>query len=384
MNLRRRLRQVRAAWPILATRPRLLPQIGWGVVRGRLLGRHVLRYLELQVNTVCNQRCEGCFAVHARDRTREMLSLDEIADVWRQVRELGGFQGIITGGEPTMRKDLFDVLSALQARQYMFGMTTNTLRIDRPYLRELQRAGLCYLAVSLNALDPAENDRERGSPGHFDHVMDVLGWAKEIRMPAGLSTIFSHYNAAEFERLARFAQEREISISPAFAVSLGRWADRQDVRLTEDDYRKLTEIGDRYPAVRPELINNLSGAVSCPGGTEKVFVTAYGEVTTCQLNPVSFGNVRAESIARIRDRMLEVEAFRRPNPVCVISSDPDYVRDYVEPVARVEQMPVPLAQHPMASRHLPASAIQSQPAAAEPVREPGSERIRLPVLPMSG
>lgn len=314
MKLSAKLHQAWINRHIVLGKPHLIPQILSGIIQARLLGKNVLRYLELQINTECNQRCKSCFASRSVKHGEAPLSLEEIKALYQQLKPMGVFQGNITGGEPLLHAQLFDILEALEAKRNMFAITTNGLLLTRDFVRDLKQAGLVYLAVSLNSLDAADNDEQRGTPGHFDQVMRVIDWAKEANLSIGLSTIFSHLNIPEFEKMARFAQEKGIQICPAFAVSQGRWAGNDDVRLKPNDYDELSRINDKYPALRAELDTNLSGKRTCPGITEKVFVTVYGDVTSCQLNPVSFGNIRDESMDVILRRMRKIKSFTKTAP----------------------------------------------------------------------
>ena len=353
MKLSGRIREFKANAPILLSKPGLYGKMLAGVFRGMVLKQNVLRYLELQINGVCNQTCEGCFAAKAMNPSRDRISVKEIRNVWRELKKLGAIQGIVTGGEPTMREDLFDIFDALEIRKSMFAMTTNGLLLSRKYVRELKRIGLSYLAVSLNSLDAAENDRIRGTPGHFDKVMEVIEWTKAEGLPMGLSTLLSHQNVDEFERMAEFCYGKNIQICPAFAVAQGKWAGNTEVRLTREDYDSLDRINEKYPIVRSELTSNYSGQETCPGGTEKIFVSLYGDVTTCQLNPISFGNIRQEPIRRIWQRILKIDSFKKINPVCVVSSDDTYVSLYIDPISRYKHHPVPIQEHPVMKDRFP-------------------------------
>ncbi len=347
MKIRTYIAQLKNNAPILFSKPSLLVPMGIGIFKGVILKQPVLRYLELQVTTECNQKCESCFASNATIPGRKQLSLNEIKSIWRELKQNGVFQGIITGGEPTVRKDLFDILKILETHKYMFGMTTNAILLTKEYVRDLKRIGLDYLAISLNSMNPIENDRQRGTSGHFEKVMQTIEWAKEYKLPVGLSTVLSHQNFDDFERMAQFCQKNGIQICPAFAVSQGRWTKQDGVRLTADDYIKLRELNERYPAIRSELTTNMSLKNTCPGGTEKLYVSVYGDVTTCQLNPVSFGNVRELPIKNIVDRILQIKSFSQINPSCVVSSDEEYIDKYIGPIADQPYRPVPIDDHPI-------------------------------------
>jgi MoaA/NifB/PqqE/SkfB family radical SAM enzyme len=273
--------------------------------------------------------------------------VEEIRNLYLEVQPLGVFQGNITGGEPTLHPQLFEILEALDARRNMFAITTNGLRLDRKFVLELKQAGLAYLAVSVNSLNAVENDDQRGTPGHLEHAIEVMNWAREADLPVGFSTVLSHQSIPEFERMAHYAHEHGFQLCPAFAVSQGRWTGKDEVRLRPEDYAALKRISARYPSVRSELTTNFCGKDTCPGIREKIFVTVFGEVTSCQLNPVSFGNVRQEPVTTILERMRRLKHFTTVNPICVVSSDKDYVERYIVPTAERDMLPVPIHDHPM-------------------------------------
>lgn len=118
----------------------------------------------------CNQRCVFCW--QGRDwpdapAGRWEADLDRI--VARGVRTL-----TITGGEPTIYRDLPGLVAAASARGLLVHLQTNAIRLgNRAYLGELVDAGLKSLFVSLHSADPETSDRLTGAPG--THARTVAG-----------------------------------------------------------------------------------------------------------------------------------------------------------------------------------------------------------------
>lgn len=117
-------------------------------------------YLRLSITDVCNFRCTYCLPDGYRPDSRaqkSFLSRDEIRRVTRAFAASGTEKVRITGGEPSMRRDLTDIIAAInenpQIRQ--IAMTTNGYRLARDVVR-WRNAGLSALNVSIDSLDPVQ------------------------------------------------------------------------------------------------------------------------------------------------------------------------------------------------------------------------------------
>ena len=84
----------------------------------------------------------------------------------------------------------------------------------------------------------------------------------------------------------------------------------------------------------------------CSAGKEKLAVTCYGSVLGCCLNHISFGNVKEEPLRRIWERAMKFSAFREAPDRCLAAFDEQYRNDFMAPIARMAQSPVPYKDHP--------------------------------------
>ena len=115
-------------------------------------------YLRISVTDRCNLRCEYCMPPGRapRLRRRDILSLEEIAEVVRAAASMGITKLRLTGGEPLVRKNVVGLVRLLAAIESVrdLAMTTNGTLLAR-YARWLAAAGLHRVNVSLDAVDPA-------------------------------------------------------------------------------------------------------------------------------------------------------------------------------------------------------------------------------------
>ncbi len=115
-------------------------------------------YLRLSVIEACNFRCTYCLPNGYKKKPNEaaFLSLSEIQNLVSCFAELGTTKLRLTGGEPTLRPDFLEIAKIVRDTPGIekIALSTNAFKL-KSLLPELQRAGIQYLNISLDSLDPA-------------------------------------------------------------------------------------------------------------------------------------------------------------------------------------------------------------------------------------
>ena len=124
-----------------------------------------------ELTTACNLRCIHCHASGGKPFPNE-LTTDEAKRLLDQLAEVPEFRMMaFTGGEPLVRKDLFEPLAYSQALGFTNTMATNATLIDDDVARRLRRFGLVIAAVSLDGFTAEQHDNVRGISGSFEAAM---------------------------------------------------------------------------------------------------------------------------------------------------------------------------------------------------------------------
>lgn len=212
-------------------------------------GRQVT-YLRLSVTDRCDFRCVYCMAEEMTFLPRgQILSLEELALVGRAFVELGVGKIRLTGGEPLVRKNVLELVRALDALEGLeeLTLTTNGARLAQfaPALRE---AGVRRINISLDSLRP---DRFRALTRTGDLARVLAGI--EAARAAGFeriklnAVILSDRNDDEVLDLVQFARERELDLAFIEEMPLGNIAehDRALSFCSSDSIRERIEA--RYP-----------------------------------------------------------------------------------------------------------------------------------------
>lgn len=170
-----------------------------------------VRYLRLSLTDRCNYRCTYCMPEEGVERLprAELLTLEEIVAVVRAFAAWGVERVRLTGGEPTIRRGLVELVAALAAIPIEVALTTNGARLAE-LAAPLRAAGLGGLTVSLDSLDPDRFARitRRGV------LADVLAGLDAARAagfaPIKLNTVAVRgFNDDELGALALWAWERD-------------------------------------------------------------------------------------------------------------------------------------------------------------------------------
>ena len=293
----------------------------------RLLGgrRRLLRGVEFCVTYQCQLNCAHCLTKSLIDDSRPEMSPAQAVGAIGDLAKLGAVFVNITGGEPLLREDLFDILTpAARDRSLLITLASNGLAIDETIAHRLARAGVAMLALSLDGPDAATHDARRGCEGAFDAVMCATDAAKSVGLECWFTTILTREDAlsGRAQATADLAGELGCTLTVNLAYAVGNWSDRP-AQASPDEERVFAELL-KLPHVRWEGSTNYIRQ-GCPAGTEKLYVTPYGEVMPCATIQRSFGNMLSEPVADIWRRMGQVPWFNGHQKPCLVAQDAEFI-----------------------------------------------------------
>ncbi len=276
----------------------------------------------------CNLKCPHCY-MEAGKKAEKELTTEECIALLDEMQGLGTEMVILTGGEPLLRKDIYDIASEASGRGMWVVMGTNgVLLTERVALRMIE-CGVRGVAISLDSIDPAKHNAFRGGPNAWEHSVRALEVCKAVGLEVLVQTTVMDMNRDEIPRLIDFTRAKGAwSFNLYFLVQTGRGQRMNDLSATATEalLSDLVEAQERY---KPMLVRSkcspqfkriayqkqLGGLESggCMAGTEYCRITPDGDVTPCPYMTVSAGNVREQSFSEIW----------RTSPVLLALRDPE-------------------------------------------------------------
>ncbi len=271
--------------------------------------------LHLEVVAACNLKCSHCFAGEL-PRKEEPLSLGELDGLFAQMAAMGTFRLGLTGGEPLLRKDLFEIIDLALFHGLCPCVTTNGLLITEEIARQFGRRELVWLNVSLDGATAATNDPVRGG-GTFDRVVERLQILRDhCRFTLAFTVLSTNvHEVRAYARLAERVGAGTAVFRPLYPVGIARhhldlmptfrqYSDAlSELESMGDDDLSLNHIDPFSPAARREASGSVGQNHGCGAGNTVCSISVSGEVSPCSfLGAGSYtANVRHRSLRDVWD-----------------------------------------------------------------------------------
>jgi radical SAM protein len=177
-----------------------------------------------EVTRACAFACKHCRAdaQHARDPNE--LTTEEAYQLIDRFAEFGSPILIFTGGDPMMRRDLFDLISYAAQKGLRCSLTpTATALPTVERLQKAKEAGIRRIALSLDAPTPEVHDEFRQVKGSWERTMRILNNAKEVGLSVQVNTTVTTFNVDLLSDMVPFIEQvAAVQWSVFFLVPTGR------------------------------------------------------------------------------------------------------------------------------------------------------------------
>lgn len=313
-----------------------------------------------EITRACALACKHCRAEAIPHRNPLELTTEEGYRLMDQVKELGSPVFVLTGGDPLMRPDFYDLIrygTSIGLR--VSSSPSGTALVKREAMRKAAEAGLRRVSFSLDGASAETHDAFRKVRGSFDWTINGIRYARETGMEVQINTTISRYSVGELEQIARLVEDLGAVLwSLFFLVPVGRgvvgdvvspeehervlrWAWELSgrvpfaVKTTEAPfYRRVAlQMGGELPG--PARVTPRRGDGGTPDGAPMyapdiplpgrfgsygvndargfVFVSHVGEVCPSGFLPLVAGNVREQPLARIYRESQLFRDLRNPD-----------------------------------------------------------------------
>lgn len=306
----------------------------------------------LSVTQRCPCSCYHCSA-DRRPITGEM-DTGELKEVIRQCAEMNTGSIVLTGGEPMVRDDLPELIAHIESCDSTSQVFTSGYFLDRDNVSRLAQAGLSVMFVSIDSPVAEEHDRGRGVQGLFERACEGLRMAAGEGISTGISTFATHESVAGgyAERLLELGERLGVKELTVFDVTpTGKMIEREDLLLTGEEHRRLTDLQEgQFARSGPKIVTmsyvNDTDIIGCFGAKYQLHITHDGYVTPCDFTPLHFGNVREEPLEHIWNRMRAHPEYRKKTVPCRMQ-DPEFRRRYIHKIPKDASLPYPMDRIPM-------------------------------------
>ena len=184
------------------------------------------------------------------------LTTDECLSLIEELHGLGTEMLILTGGEPLLRKDIFDIAAHASRLGIWVVMGTNGVLVDEASVKKMLECGVQGVAISIDSIDPKKHDQFRGGPDAWAHSVRALEVCRANGLQVLVQTTVMDINYDEIPELLRFARDRGAwSFNLYFLVQTGRGQLLNDLSSDRTE-QMLTNLVDWQEDQRPMLVRS--------------------------------------------------------------------------------------------------------------------------------
>ena len=205
---------------------------------------HKLKALFFEVTSRCNARCEHCGSSCGDFIPKDEITGEEIKGVLDDVSEHYDANKImlfITGGEPLVRKDLFELMEYAHNLGFHWGMTSNGILIDEKLIKKIEKAHMDTVSISIDGVKEL-HESFRKVPGAFDKICKGIKLMQKCPTIVDLqvTTCVNKKNIDQLEDIYKIVKDlgvtdwRLIEVDP-----IGRAKGNDDLLLDADGYKRM-------------------------------------------------------------------------------------------------------------------------------------------------
>jgi radical SAM protein with 4Fe4S-binding SPASM domain len=287
-------------------------------VTARALSLVVPFSLHFDLTYRCNERCVHCYLDH--DDHGEMTT-DEIKRVLEQAASAGTLILTLSGGEPFLRKDFFDILAYARSLMFAVKIKTNGMLIGAEQARRLRNLNVGEVQISIYSHRAEVHDAITKVGGSLERSLKAIRCLRA----EGLNTIIScplmRGNIDQYPEVEALAAELGVkfTMDPTITPKMDGDMSILSHRIGQADIARVfqdsTLVGDVKEFCKPDdpITGDVLDSVPCTAGHTAVYVSPYGEVFPCVQFPVTCGNVREQPFQEIwlhSERMNQIRSIR--------------------------------------------------------------------------
>ena len=285
-----------------------------------------------EVTTRCNLNCIHCYAGSVASSQAELSTiegkrlLEQIAAV-QDIRMI-----VITGGEPLLRQDIFELVEYAGQLGFHIVFSTNGTLLTPDTAKDLARLGVVNFSISLDGYTKDCHESIRRQPGCFQSAIDGIKAAAQTGVCIQVNFTAMQQNLAELPGLINLADGLKADIIMVFQA-IPPLKDGEALELdAEEQMRLIRTIAEKQkkshalimpvccPEYWPWLVENRrlslgrsiqkSALSGCGAGNAFGYIRFDGDVWPCNFIPLSAGNVRLTAFPDIWNNSPLLQQFR--------------------------------------------------------------------------
>ena len=276
---------------------------------------NVLYAMTFELTYHCNERCRHCY-ISQKDLPE--MSTTQIKTVIHDLRKMGVFNLIFTGGELFVRKDTFEILEYAYSEGFIIDIFTNGTLLDGDDIIRLKSIWPRSVHFSLYSHRADKHDSITQVKGSFEKTIKAIKSCITIGIPVNIKTPIMTETIDDVRGIANLAKSLRASIELGSEITPKKNGDLQPTKLKITDEYSETVVIDTIKELIPSKTEvtpsqDSKSKLLCGAGQHSLSINPYGEVYPCIMLQLCIGNATQNSIKDIWEQSESLFAWRENN-----------------------------------------------------------------------
>ncbi len=277
-----------------------------------------LQLIAWEITNNCNLFCAHCRASASSSPGKDELSTKECLRVIDDILKVDKPTLILSGGEPLMRQDVFQIAKYATSQGLKVVLGTNGTLITDEIAARLKEIPISRVGVSLDFPIAELQDNFRGKAGAFEAAISGIKAAQKSGIEVQINSTITKLNAPYLDSLLHLALKLGVvAFHPFMLVPVGRGKGLKSIELTAKEserilnwfYNRQIELGSKisfkptcaphYGRIARQRSRNLASPKGCLAGKSFCFISHQGKIQGCGYLEVEAGNVRDKDFSQI-------------------------------------------------------------------------------------
>ena len=288
------------------------------------------RLVAWEVTRNCNLNCVHCRAAASRGPYAGELSTEKCREILDQIAEVGRPIIILTGGEPLLRQDIFEIVQYGTDLGLRMVMAANGTLITPEIAKRMKSSGIQRVSISLDGPDASTHDRFRQVKGAFEGSIQGIEELTKEGIEFQVNTTITRHNVEQAQAMLDLAVRLGAAAHHIFLlVPTGRARDMTNQEINAEQYEKILHWFYEMRSVVPihlkatcaphfyrvlrqeahkkgEKVDYATYGLDamtrgCLGGTSFCFISHVGTVQPCGYLELQSGDLKASAFKEVWD-----------------------------------------------------------------------------------
>jgi radical SAM protein with 4Fe4S-binding SPASM domain len=291
--------------------------------------RYVPLVMSYNVTRECNMKCSHCYINATEKKLEDELTTQEAKAVIDQIYQVSSPLLILSGGEPLLRKDIFELIEYGSKKGLKIGLGSNGYLIDDEVAKKLKEAGISTVSISIDSIIPAQHDEFRGVPGAWEKAVNACKALRKQGVLVQVNTTLTHDNYNQIDDIMTLAESIGVeNFHLFFLVPTGRGVKIEDISpqkyedMITNTFAKVHKHRlNVRPSCAPQFMRIAKGMGldmrqwirGCIAGMHYCRIYPNGDITPCPYLPIKLGNVREQNFNDIWFNSAIFKKIRNPD-----------------------------------------------------------------------